>query len=112
MTTPPKHSEVLQRLSKDLKAAAAGMSVNEARYMEDAYYEVQDYRKAANNQFAALERSEEPNAVMDWLGSQHRTVESQIQRASRPGRITIASDDGRARSSASARSSRPAFGAH
>lgn len=77
----PLTLEVVKRLSKDIKAASITMSPNEARYMVDAYYQLQDYRKAAANQFRALAESKEPNSAIAWLQEQNETIENQIKRA-------------------------------
>jgi hypothetical protein len=69
------------RLSRDLKEAAATLSPDEARYLVDAYYGIQEYRKAAGNQIKALEKSGEPHSVIRWLFDQMETLEAQIVRA-------------------------------
>lgn len=71
----------VSRLNKDLKEAASTLSTKEARYLVDAYYQIQEYRKAAGNQVRALAESDEPHAVIQWLGEQNTTLEGQIKRA-------------------------------
>ena len=71
----------ITRLSRDMKEAAATLSPNQARYLVDAYYQMQEYRKSARNQKRALVESEEPNAVISWLGDQNESLEGQIKRA-------------------------------
>ena len=39
--------EVVRRLRRDLVKAASTLSVDEARYLVDAYYAMQEHRKAA-----------------------------------------------------------------
>src|ERR1035441_9847736 len=73
--------EVVRRLRRDLVKAASTLSVDEARYLVDAYYAMQEYRKAAGNQVRALAESEEPHGVIQWLFDQNTTVEKQILRA-------------------------------
>lgn len=74
--------EPVQRLSKDIrKASGAMMTVNQARYLVDGYYILQEYRKAADNQVRALETAGEPNEVMVWLALQASTLEQQIRRS-------------------------------
>ena len=73
--------EVVRRLRRDLVKAASTLSVDEARYLVDAYYAMQEYRKAAGNQVRALTESEEPHGVLQWLFDQNTTVEKQILRA-------------------------------
>lgn len=71
----------VDRLKRDIAAAAATMSDDEARYLVDAYYIMQDDRKRANNQKRALTESAEPNKVIEWLADQSTILESQIKRA-------------------------------
>jgi len=73
--------EPIARLTKDLKAAAITLSPNEARYLVDIYYQIQEFRKASANQFWALEQNKEPNSVIAWLNTQVETLENQIKRA-------------------------------
>jgi tetratricopeptide (TPR) repeat protein len=73
--------EVVRRLRRDLVRAASTLSIDEARYLVDAYYAMQEYRKAAANQVRALAESKEPHDVLRWLFEQNATVEGQIKRA-------------------------------
>lgn len=73
--------EPIERLNRDLMRAMSDIGVDEARYLVDSYYQIQDYRKASNNQGRALERSDEPHGVVGWLGSQMNAVEGQLKRA-------------------------------
>ena len=80
-TTTIPVSEAVERLSRDLINAAATLSVNEARYLVDAYYAMQEYRKAAGNQVRELAAADEPHSVIQWLFDQNETLEKQITRA-------------------------------
>jgi hypothetical protein len=80
-TTMNETHDAVQRLSRDLVKAATTLSVNEARYLVDAYYTMQEYRKAAGNQVRSLAKSEEPHTVIQWLFDQNDTLEKQIKRA-------------------------------
>lgn len=71
--------DAIQKLSKDLRKAAASLGVREARYFVDTYYQLQDNRIAAGNQQRALSEDEEPSAHIDWLNVQMRTLEQQIK---------------------------------
>jgi hypothetical protein len=73
--------EPVQRLSRDLAQAARLLSDDEARYLVDAYYMMQEDRKRAHNQVRALAEGVEPSAVMAWLATQSETLENQIRRA-------------------------------
>lgn len=80
-TNTSETREVVHRLRRDLVKAACDLSIDEARYLVDAYYQMQDNRKAAANQVRALSESTEPHEVLRWLFEQNETVEKQIRRA-------------------------------
>jgi hypothetical protein len=71
----------IQKLTRDLKESAATMTAGQARFMVDAYYMMQENRKAAANQQGALARSGEPHEVIAWLANQNLTLEKQVLRA-------------------------------
>jgi hypothetical protein len=73
-TLPP-----VVRLSRDLAMAAATMTKDEARFLVDAYYMMQEDRKRAHNQVRAM--NAEPHSVIAWLAEQSSTLETQLQRA-------------------------------
>lgn len=73
--------EPIDRLSRDLASAAVTLSPDEARFLVDAYYMMQDDRKRAHNQIRALSESGEPHDVIQWLATQSSTLEKQIARA-------------------------------
>lgn len=74
-------TEEFIRLTKDLKVAAMTMTANEARYLVDTYYQMQENRKRAENQVRALSADEEPHATIAWLSKNARWLENQIKRA-------------------------------
>jgi len=71
--------EPIVRLNRDLRKAAATLSDREARYLVDAYYLVQEYRKAADNQVRSMTTDNEPTLLVGWLGDQVRSLEGQIK---------------------------------
>lgn len=71
----------VERLSRDIRQSLSGIGQEEARYLVDAYYALQEYRKAAGNQRLALSKSGEPHSVILWLHSQMDTLEGQVKRA-------------------------------
>lgn len=73
--------EHLERLKRDIKDASVTMSADEARFLVDAYYMMQEDRKRAHNQVRALGESQEPHMVIQWLADQSQMLESQIKRA-------------------------------
>jgi hypothetical protein len=85
MTTVIKDLEVrtsVAKMSRDLRTAAATLSDDEARYLVDAYYTMQDDRKRAYAQQRTLDGAipkAEPSAVIGWLAEQSETLENQIK---------------------------------
>ncbi len=73
--------DVVQRLSRDLVKAACSLSIDEARFLVDAYYQIQENRKTAGNHARVLAETKEPHGVIQWLFDQNDTVEKQIKRA-------------------------------
>lgn len=65
-----------------------GVTDNEARFLVDMYYTMQDLRIMMNNQIKGLERDaeknetkEEPHDVLSWVYKQTETLENQVKRA-------------------------------
>jgi hypothetical protein len=73
--------DAVQRLTSDLKEGVKQMSRDEARFLVDAYYTIQDYRIAAANQVKSVGEAGEPCDVLKWLFTQHETMENQIKKA-------------------------------
>ena len=73
--------EIVARMSRDIREAAETLGDDEARFLVDAYYIMQDDRKRAFAQGRALDGSAEPNLVIGWLAAQSSTVENQIKSA-------------------------------
>lgn len=78
--TPETMTQVA-RLTRDLRAAGALLSRDEARFFVGAYYMMQNDRIRAAHQTRTLSESGEPAALMDWLAEQRATLEKQVQRA-------------------------------
>lgn len=57
--------EALNKLKKDVKQAAKTLSGQEARYLVDTYYQIQEYRKRTANQCRKLDTTPEgePNST-------------------------------------------------
>lgn len=70
--------EQISRMTRDIRVAAQTLTTEQARFLVDAYYTMQDNRRRAENQVRALEKSGEPNLVMKWLEDQNSTLEKQI----------------------------------
>lgn len=73
--------EPIARLSRDLKSAAVTLTDDEARFLVDAYYMMQENRIRAGAQVRSLAESGEPHAVLSWYGAQSATLEKQVLRA-------------------------------
>jgi hypothetical protein len=73
--------QAVVRMTFDIAKAAKTMSPDEARFLVDAYYIMQEDRKRSSNQVRALGESSEPNSVLVWLGQQSKILEDQIKRA-------------------------------
>lgn len=75
--------EALQvaKLTKDMKKAAKLLTLSEARYLVDAYYQVQGYRLAAANQARSQAKTEEPAEFVAYVSSQMQFLEGEIAKA-------------------------------
>lgn len=73
--------EPIQRLTRDLKQAAAVLSEKEARFLVDAYYSMQDFRIQGEGQVRAMSATGEPHALNVWLASQMRALENEVKKA-------------------------------
>jgi hypothetical protein len=67
------------RLSKDLKKAAALVSDDQARYLIDLFYQMQQQRIASAAIVRASEESGEPHLVTDWAGGIFQKTENSIK---------------------------------
>lgn len=77
----PSELDPVSRLTRDLKEAAITLGRSEARFLVDAYYQIQEHRKRSGNQERALAQTGEPHAVITWLYGNMETLEGQIKRA-------------------------------
>ena len=60
-----EHKPSLQRLSRDLARAGSELTEQEARFLVDGYYIIQDGRKRANNQLSSMKT--EPHELLTWF---------------------------------------------
>jgi hypothetical protein len=77
MTEPDP--EAVRRLSRDLREASKTLSVEEARFMVDAFYTIQDNRKRAHNQTTALNKANKPSLVLSYFEEQNQILENQLK---------------------------------
>jgi len=73
--------EGVERLSKDLREAAATLSPHEVRFVVDLYYQLQRNRIASMDQVRKMTESEEPHELVSWVGENSRVLETQIKNA-------------------------------
>jgi len=82
--------EAIHRLRKDLKDATKLIGRREARYLVDAYYQIQEMRKASGNQIRSVtpkgeeERPVEPlepHAILDWYNTNTELLENSLKKA-------------------------------
>lgn len=71
----------VQMLNRDLLVAARTLSKQEARFLVDAYYIIQDDRKRSASQEQALEKSGEPHVLLAWFFEQNRILENMLRKA-------------------------------
>lgn len=73
--------EPIQRMSRDIRAAAANLTTPEARYLVDTYYQMQDARIRDAARVRTQQETDEPCATLSWLYDQNETLENQIKGA-------------------------------
>jgi hypothetical protein len=89
---PTVSLESILRPTRDALQAAKTLDDNEIRFLVDAYYQLQDYRKASTNQIRSIDQGVDEGPVstggharqhqtLDWLAVQLDTMENQIKRA-------------------------------
>lgn len=71
----------IEKLTRDLRSASITLSDTEARFLVDAYYQMQDNRIRADGQCRSMRKDGEPHDVLAWLASQNNTLEDQIRGA-------------------------------
>ena len=73
--------EPIMKMSKDIKDASHILSAEEARFLVDAYYQMQDDRIRSDNRIRSMDKSGEPNLVLQWLSDQSTSLEKQVKTA-------------------------------
>jgi hypothetical protein len=71
----------VKRLAKDMREAGVTLSPQEARFLVDIYYQMQERRKRSKNQVRALDESGEPHRIIKWLSDSEKTMERQVKAA-------------------------------
>lgn len=73
--------ESIDKLTKDIKSAAVTLSSDEARFLVDAYYLMQENRIRTAAQVRATNDSGEPNDVLQWFFQQNDRLEGEVKKA-------------------------------
>jgi len=73
--------EPLGRLRRDLRASAALMKPEEARYLVDLYYMIQENRIRSAHQERTSEEIEEPTDIVTWCAAAFLRMENEIKAA-------------------------------
>lgn len=73
--------EALNKLKRDIKNAGTTLSKEEARCFVDLYYQMQEYRKASDNQVRQLQKEDnkEPHETLAFFANNFRTLERNIK---------------------------------
>ena len=73
--------EALNKLKRDIKNAGTTLSKEEARYLVDLYYQMQEYRKTSDNQVRQLQKEDnkEPHETLAFFANNFRTLERNIK---------------------------------
>ena len=72
---------IILKLQKDVKAAADSLTSDEARFLVDFYYQMQNYRISAKNQCRSLDTEDpnEPHITIGYFAENFRLLENQIK---------------------------------
>lgn len=73
--------EAIRKLSKDERSATATLGKDEARFLVDAYYQLQDNRIRSDGQVRSMSKDGEPHSTLKWLADMNRTLEESIKAA-------------------------------
>lgn len=69
--------EISAKIPKEVKEKARRMDINEARELVDMYYQMQEKRKAGDNQVRA--QGEKPHEVLAWFANDARVQEKRAK---------------------------------
>lgn len=75
----PYDVEPLVQLSRDIRAAARSLSVDEVRFLVQTYYVMQGERIRASHRVGQLTTREAPHSTLDWLLDQFGRLERNIK---------------------------------
>ena len=74
--------EALLKLTKDIKNTANTLTDNEARYIVDTYYQIQEYRKRTNNQIRAVDQQTDdaPHETLQYFADNFTIMENNMKK--------------------------------
>jgi hypothetical protein len=78
MNVAGEYAQSIERLTKDLREAARSLSAREARFLVDAYYQMQRDRIRSLHQERTQNEGAEPHAVLGWVLGQRETLERRV----------------------------------
>ena len=76
--------ETIRRLSNDLREAGRTLGRDEARFLVDAYYRMQEQRMRFDAQVRECEATGEPHDLLKWFAAQSRRMENELKRPGGP----------------------------
>lgn len=80
MEEPNQMLEPMQKLARDIALGAKTLGKDQARFIVDDYYSLQETRKASANQVLALEKSKEPHEILIWFRDNAERMERSMVR--------------------------------
>jgi hypothetical protein len=72
-------TNVVGRLNRDLRESVASLSIEEARYLVQTYYTMQDYRIRSAHQAGQLMKAEKSHLAIQWLAEQDEALETRVR---------------------------------
>ena len=75
----PAIVEPLKKLKRDIRSGGATLGRDEARFLVDLYYTMQEHRIATAGQERSLVKSGEPHETIAFFSGQMETLESQVK---------------------------------
>ena len=73
--------ETIRKLTTDLREAGLTLGRDEARFLVDAYYRMQEQRIRFDAQVREMVKEREPHELLVWFGDQSRTLENEVKKA-------------------------------
>lgn len=74
----PESLTPVEKLRRDLVKGGTTLSLDEARFLVEAYYTMQENRIRADAQVRALVKAEERHEILEWFARQSETLEKEV----------------------------------